>query len=120
MSAGLTIGDLFRHQMGANTTVHQTLDIYPELSHLAQYQLALDVSLATKIKTWLGWQSTVSDRYISDPSRHHQQRFHFFHRLQPHLHSLSYNRPAITRNAISDQGQQAICSILCRDFGEVA
>jgi hypothetical protein len=65
--AALTIGDLFRHQIGKNTSINETLDVYPELSHLGEYRLALDISLATKIKTWLGWQSTVSDRYISDP-----------------------------------------------------
>jgi hypothetical protein len=65
--AALTIGDLFRHQFGKNTTLNEALDIYPEMSHLGNYRVALDISLATKIKTWLGWQSTVSDRYISDP-----------------------------------------------------
>jgi putative salt-induced outer membrane protein len=65
--AALTVGDLFRHQIGKNTAINETLDVYPELSHLGQYRVALDISLATKIKTWLGWQSTVSDRYISDP-----------------------------------------------------
>ena len=65
--AALTIGDLFRHQMGKNTTINQALDIYPELSHLGEYRLALDISLATKMKTWLSWQSTLGDRYISDP-----------------------------------------------------
>lgn len=63
----LTIGDLFRHQFGKNTTLNQTLDVYPELSHLGEYRFALDISLATKINPWLAWQSTVSDRYISDP-----------------------------------------------------
>jgi hypothetical protein len=65
--AGLTIGDLFRHQFGKNTTLNEAFDVYPEISHLGEYRFALDISLATKIKTWLGWQSTVSDRYISDP-----------------------------------------------------
>ena len=65
--AALTIGDLFRHQVGKNTAINQALDIYPELSHLGEYRVALDISLATKIKTWLAWQSTLSDRYISDP-----------------------------------------------------
>lgn len=63
----LTIGDLFRHQFGKNTTINQTLDIYPDLSHVGEYRIALDISLATKINPWLAWQSTVSDRYISDP-----------------------------------------------------
>jgi Protein of unknown function, DUF481 len=65
--AALTIGDLFRHQLGKNTTLNERLDIYPELSHLGEYRFALDISLATKINPWLAWQSTVSDRYISDP-----------------------------------------------------
>jgi hypothetical protein len=65
--AALTFGDLFRHAMGKNTVFNQTLDVYPELSHLGQYRIALDMSLATKIKAWLAWQSTLSDRYISDP-----------------------------------------------------
>jgi hypothetical protein len=65
--AALTVGDVFRHQFGKNTTFNEALDIYPELSHLGEYRVALDISLATKIKTWLGWQSTLSDRYISDP-----------------------------------------------------
>jgi hypothetical protein len=65
--AALTIGDLFRYQLGKATTYNEQLDIYPELSHVGQYRFALDISLATKIKAWLAWQSTVSDRYISDP-----------------------------------------------------
>ena len=65
--AALTVGDLFRHQFGKNTTVNQSLDVYPELSHLGEYRLAFDLSVATKINAWLGWQNTVSDRYISDP-----------------------------------------------------
>ena len=65
--AALTVGDLFHHQIGKNTTINQALDIYPELSHLGEYRFAFNISLATKIKTWLGWQSSLSDRYISDP-----------------------------------------------------
>jgi hypothetical protein len=63
----LTVGDLFRHQFGKTTTLNQTLDIYPEISNLGQYRFASDISIATKINPWLGWQSTISDRYISDP-----------------------------------------------------
>lgn len=65
--AALTFGDLFQHQMGKATTFNQTLDFYPDISNPGQYLIALDISLATKIKAWLGWQSTLSERYISDP-----------------------------------------------------
>lgn len=65
--AALTVGDLFRHDFNQNTFINEALEIYPELSHLGEYRFALDVSVGTKIKTWLGWQSTISDRYLSDP-----------------------------------------------------
>lgn len=65
--AALTVGDLFRHDFNKTTSINESLDIYPELTHLGQYRFALDIGIATKIKTWLGWQSTISDRYISDP-----------------------------------------------------
>ena len=65
--AALTVGDLFHRQIGKNTSINQALDIYPELSHLGEYRFAFNISLATKIKAWLGWQSSLSDRYISDP-----------------------------------------------------
>lgn len=55
------------HQIGKNTTINEALDVYPEVSHLGEYRFALAISLASKIKGWLGWQTTISDRYISDP-----------------------------------------------------
>ncbi len=42
-------------------------EFYPELTHLEQYRFAFDMSIATKIRQWIGWQNTISDRYISDP-----------------------------------------------------
>jgi hypothetical protein len=35
---------LFRHQIGKNTSINETLDVYPELSHLGEYRFALDIS----------------------------------------------------------------------------
>jgi hypothetical protein len=29
--------------------------------------VTFDTNASTKLKTWLGWQITFSDRYISDP-----------------------------------------------------
>jgi hypothetical protein len=65
--AGLTFGDIFLHKFGENSTLNQTFYFYPELSNPGEYRVAFDMGFVTKIKKWLGWQSTISDRYISDP-----------------------------------------------------
>jgi hypothetical protein len=65
--AGLTFGDILQHKFGENSTLNQTFYFYPELSNPGEYRIAFDMGFVTKIKKWLGWQSTISDRYISDP-----------------------------------------------------
>jgi len=37
------------------------------LSNTGEYRFQLDATAATKLKTWLSWQVTYSDRYLSDP-----------------------------------------------------
>jgi len=65
--AALTIGDTLKHQLGKTSLLNETFEFYPELTHLGQYRFAFDMSIATKIRQWIGWQNTISDRYISDP-----------------------------------------------------
>jgi putative salt-induced outer membrane protein len=65
--AGLTLGEDFMHKFGKTTTLTEQLLIYPELSDISQYRLALDMAITTKISKWLGWQTTASDRYLSNP-----------------------------------------------------
>jgi hypothetical protein len=40
---------------------------FPNLSDLGQYRFQFDATAATKLKTWLSWQITVNDRYLSNP-----------------------------------------------------
>src|SRR5882672_9127660 len=40
---------------------------FPNVSDLGQYRFQFDVTGATKLKAWLSWQVTVSDRYLSNP-----------------------------------------------------
>jgi len=37
------------------------------MSELGQYRGQFDTSMLTKLSTWLGWQITLSDRYLSNP-----------------------------------------------------
>jgi putative salt-induced outer membrane protein YdiY len=64
---GLTFSEVFMHKFGALTTLNETASIYPDLDDLSQYRVSLDANAVTKINKWLGWQITVSDRYVTDP-----------------------------------------------------
>jgi hypothetical protein len=64
--AAATVGDTFTHQWNA-TSINQTFSIYPQLSSVGPYRFAFNVTVATKIRAWLGWQTTLGDLYISDP-----------------------------------------------------
>ncbi|MBI4904434.1 MAG: DUF481 domain-containing protein [Acidobacteria bacterium] len=50
------------------TTVKQKLVVYPNLTQTGEYRLNLDVSQATKVRKWLAWQVSLSNRYISNPA----------------------------------------------------
>ncbi len=65
--AGVTAGEDFMRKLGKSTTVNEQFYFYPDLSNTGQYRFAFDLGLATKINKWLGWQTTASDRFLSDP-----------------------------------------------------
>ncbi|HEX4002798.1 MAG TPA: DUF481 domain-containing protein [Candidatus Acidoferrales bacterium] len=65
--AGITIGEDFTRQFGKISTLTEQFYFYPDISDAGQYRFAFDMGLATKINKWLGWQTTASDRFLSDP-----------------------------------------------------
>lgn len=64
---GLTFGDDFMHKFNARTSVTEHFYFYPDLSDISQYRMSLDASGVTKINNWLGWQVSLSDRYVTNP-----------------------------------------------------
>jgi len=65
--AGITIGENFMHKFGKSTTVTEVFYFYPDLSDTGQYRFALDAGSVTKINKWLGWQTALTDRYVTNP-----------------------------------------------------
>jgi hypothetical protein len=63
----LTLGDSFAKKIGASSTFTQDFSFYPDLSDTSQYRFALDAGWTTQIHKWIGWQLTLSDRYITNP-----------------------------------------------------
>jgi Protein of unknown function, DUF481 len=65
--AGITLGEDFAKKLGFTTSFTEHFYFYPDLSDTSQYRFSLDAGLVTQIKKWLGWQLTLSDRYITNP-----------------------------------------------------
>ena len=66
-SAEIVAGESLGAKLGPRTTVSEQLSFFPNLSSTGEYRVTFDANAVTKLKTWLGWQITFSDRYISDP-----------------------------------------------------
>jgi hypothetical protein len=64
---GITFGEIFMHKLGASTTINEDAYFYPDLSDISQYRVSLDANSVTKFKKWLGWQISISDRYVTNP-----------------------------------------------------
>jgi putative salt-induced outer membrane protein YdiY len=65
--AGITLGEDFMHKFGKSTTFTEVFYFYPDLSNTGEYRFALDAASVTKINKWLGWQTALTDRYVTNP-----------------------------------------------------
>lgn len=64
---GLTFGENLTHKMGARSVLTESFMFYPDLSDFSQYRFSLDSSFVSKLNNWLGWQTTIADRYVTNP-----------------------------------------------------
>lgn len=64
---GITAGENFMHKFDAGTVFTESFDFYPDISDFSQYRFSLDAAVVTKIHKWLGWQTSLSDRYVTNP-----------------------------------------------------
>jgi putative salt-induced outer membrane protein YdiY len=63
----IVAGETLSTKLGARTTVTEQFSFFPNLSDPGDYRLQFDATGATKIKSWLSWQLTFSDRFVSRP-----------------------------------------------------
>jgi hypothetical protein len=52
---------------GGPTVLSEKFSLYPNITNGGQYRFQFDATAATKLKSWLSWQVTYSDRFLSDP-----------------------------------------------------
>lgn len=61
------LGETFNTKVNNRTTITQQFSLYPNVSDTGSYRFQFDMTAATKLKNWLSWQVTYSDRFLSDP-----------------------------------------------------
>jgi putative salt-induced outer membrane protein YdiY len=66
-SGEIVAGEELDTKLNGRMTLSERFSLYPNLSNTGQYRFQFDTTAATKLKNWLSWQVTFSDRYLSDP-----------------------------------------------------
>jgi putative salt-induced outer membrane protein len=61
------LGETFNAKINNRTTLTEQFSLYPNVSDTGRYRFQFDAAAATKLKSWLSWQVTYSDRFLSDP-----------------------------------------------------
>jgi len=65
--AEVIAGEELSWKFNKRVSLNERFSAFPNLSDLGQYRFQFDATAATKLKAWLSWQITVSDRYLSNP-----------------------------------------------------
>jgi putative salt-induced outer membrane protein len=61
------LGEELDSKLNGRTTLSEKLSLFPNVSNTGEYRFQFDTTAATKLKAWLSWQVTFSDRYLSNP-----------------------------------------------------
>jgi putative salt-induced outer membrane protein YdiY len=63
----VTTGQDFTHRFSKVTSMDEHFFFYPDLSNPGPYRFTLTADANTKISSWLSWQVSLSDLYVSNP-----------------------------------------------------
>jgi putative salt-induced outer membrane protein len=65
--AALDFGEQYSRKLGSSSAFTEQAYIFPDLADTSQFRFTLNSGLTTKIKSFLSWQTTVSDVYVTNP-----------------------------------------------------
>ena len=63
----VVLGEEVDSKLNGRTTLSEKFSLFPNVSDTGSYRFQFDGTAATKLKAWLSWQITYSDRYLSNP-----------------------------------------------------
>jgi len=65
-NATILFGEELDSKINNRTTFAETFTFYPLIGGAGGYQFTFNATASTKLNSWLGWQITFSDNYISN------------------------------------------------------
>ena len=65
--AALDFGEQYTRKLGPTSVFTEQAYFFPNLQDTGQYRFTANGTLATKIKSFLSWQTTASDVYVTNP-----------------------------------------------------
>ena len=63
----ILFGEELKQKLSGGTVLTERFAGYPNLNDVGEYRANLDASATVKLKNWLHWRISVSDRYLSNP-----------------------------------------------------
>ncbi len=67
-SGELITGQELNFKFSPRALLSQRMIFFPNFTDVGQYRLAFDSTATLKFNSWLGWQSTLSNTYLSNPA----------------------------------------------------
>lgn len=66
-SGEIMAGEFLSHVVSSRTTFSERFEFFPNLSDIGEYRFMFNLGATTNIKSWLAWQVTFNDGYVSNP-----------------------------------------------------
>jgi putative salt-induced outer membrane protein YdiY len=66
-SAEVLIGEELTYKAGKRTSFRERAVLFPNMTESGEYRFNFDAGAVTLLNSWLGWNMTFSNRYISNP-----------------------------------------------------
>ena len=63
----IVLGESLDSKITSRTSVSESFSFYPNVSDVGNYRFSFNSNITTKINSWLSWQVTFNDNYISNP-----------------------------------------------------
>lgn len=63
----IMVGEYLSHAISNRMTFTERFEFFPNISDTGQYRYTFDAHAVTKLKSWLGWQVSFGDIYVSNP-----------------------------------------------------
>jgi putative salt-induced outer membrane protein len=66
-SGEVMAGEFLSYVVSSRTSFSERFDFFPNLSDIGAYRFLFNLGATTNLNSWLGWQVTFNDGYVSNP-----------------------------------------------------